>query len=348
MRFIAPASLLFVAFALTVFPAHTNAQLPAPPDSTLSAQGAAPDEQAESAEATHLKSQIALLFKKGNFAEIDRIADKVRADKSTLPGGGWKITRLYKGLAVKELTPDERIAKIKTWIVANPQSITAHVALAKAYLHAASVKPGDGGLDQMTLDQAKQQENLVEQAKMVLDDSASMTPMCPEWFSAMQEIASKQHWNKKRVTALFEQAVAFEPEYYYYYQSYARFLLPNHHGKNGDDVAFTQKVADSIGGTKGDFIYYKISSVVLGICGCTLEENPLDWGRLQRGYQILGQMHPYTVYDLNQYALFAWRFHDREQAKKTFEEIGDRWSVQVWRKQSKFIQARRWAGLTSE
>jgi hypothetical protein len=330
--------LLFL-FGCVLLPPVAKAQLPPAPPTTLPAQAPSTDDLEDSAATRHLKSNIADLFKRGDYAEIDRIADGIRQDKTRLVGGGWLITRVYQALeATKDTTPEEHIAQLNAWIAARPQSITPRVALARAYIRDAWAVRGSDDADS-----GKVFAERIELAKKTLEDSANLTPMCPDWFFQMQTVAMAQGWDKRRAGTLFEQAIRFEPDYLYYYQGYARYLLPKWDGKNGDDVAFSKQIADAVGGSKGDFIYYQIGIVVLGICNCTVQENPLDWARLERGYRVQGEMFKNTNYDTNQLALLAWRFHDRAVAKQAFAAIGDRWSKNVWKNRSHFNKARAWA-----
>jgi hypothetical protein len=315
------------------------AQRPPEPSRTLPAEAPSADELEDSASTNHQKSHVADLFARGNYAEIDRIADEIRRDKTRLVGGGWLITRVYSALEAKEgTTPEEHIAQLNAWIVARPQAITPRVALARAYIRQAW-----SARDRDDADSGRAFTQRIELAKKTLDDSANLTPMCPDWFFQMQSVGLAQGWDKQHMAALFQQAIRFEPEYLYYYQAYARFLLPKWDGKNGDDVAFSKQIADQVGGPKGDFIYYQIGIVVLGICNCTVQQNPLDWARLQRGYQVQGEMFKNTNYDRNQLALLAWRFNDRAVARRTFSEIGENWLKRVWKNRDHFNKAREWA-----
>ena len=337
MRFSRVVSILMFVSGLALRPALATAQLPAPP-SALPAVAPAQDDLEDSAATTKLKAHVSELFLRRDYAEIDAIADKIRADKTRLVGGGWQITRLYQALEAKEgTTAEEHIAQLNAWIAERPQSITPRVALARAYIRYAWAARGGGPGGQRLF------EERIAEAKNVLDSSANLSPMCPDWFFQMQTVALAQGWEKGRTTELFEQATRFEPDYLYYYQNYARYLLPKWDGKNGDDVAFAKTIADSIGGIKGDFMYYQIGIVVLGICNCTVRNNPLDWGRLQRGYQAQHEMFSNTNYDTNQLALLAWRFNDRDVARESFDRIGDRWAVNVWKSHARFNQVRRWA-----
>lgn len=339
MRFTRIHALLVLMILVCLPSVRVKAQQPpAPPSATPSDPNSA-DDLEDSAATREVRRHVADLFKQRDYAEIDDIADKIRLNKTRLVGGGWLITRVYQGLeATKDTTPEEHIAQLNAWIAARPQSITPRVALARAYIRDAwAVRGTDDGSGSSLFAER------IALAKKTLDDSASMTPMCPDWFFQMQTVAMAQGWDKRRAATLFVQAIRFEPEYLYYYQSYARYLLPKWDGKNGDDVAFSKQIADSVGGSRGDFIYYQIGIVVLGICNCTVQQNPLDWARLQRGYQVQGEMFQNTNYDTNQLALLAWRFHDRAIAKYAFDEIGDKCVKRVWKSRSVFNKVRAWA-----
>jgi hypothetical protein len=305
---------------------------------TLPSDSASTDDLEDSGATKQLKRQIADLFDHGNYAQIDSITDKIRVEKTRLVGGGWLITRVYQALEAKEgTTPEQHMAQLSAWIGERPQSITPRVALARAYIRAAWAARGGGPGGRQLFSER------IAEAKNVLDSSANLSPMCPDWFFQMQTVALAQGWDKGRTTELFQRATRFEPDYLYYYQSYARYLLPKWDGKNGDDVAFAKTIADTIGGSKGDFIYYQIGIVVLGVCNCTVRENPLDWPRLQRGYRSQHEMFANTNYDTNQLALLAWRFNDRDAAREAFDQIGSRWVDRVWKSHARFTQVRRWA-----
>jgi hypothetical protein len=61
------------------------------------------------------------------------------------------------------------------------------------------------------------------------------------------------------------------------------------------------------------------------------------------GYQAQHEMFSNTIYDTDQLALLAWRFNDRNVARDAFDQIGDRWVVNVWKTHARFNQVRRWA-----
>ena len=340
MRTIRVSSILLFAFGVALQPVIAKAQPTFQPPNTLSAENASSEGQEDTVAARQLKATVADLLLHDKYDEIDRLADKIRRDKTRLIGGGWMLPHLYLGLEFSNgVTPEEHIAKLKAWVAARPQSITARVALARAYISYAWLARGSGYANTVTEERWQRFKERIAEAQHVLDDSANMSPMCPEWFLEMQKVALAQGWDASRTATLFDQARRFEPDYIYFYKSYANYLLPKWDGKPGDAAAFAKESADAVGGPKGDYLYFHIGMVSNGQTGFS----QLDWVRLQSGYQAQIGLYGVTNFDTNQLALFAWRFQDRTVAKQVFDQIGDKWSKEVWRTRASFEKARVWA-----
>lgn len=333
-----------LALAVSLAPARSAAQLvPLLPHIATPEPGGDPQEN--SVEANSLQGRVAALLLRGDYDQIDRLATKYRSEKTRLPGGGWKLSHLYEGLnAPDRFRPEDHIARLNVWIAARPQSITPRVALAGVYLKYAWAARGSGWADSVTPEGWRLFAERAAQAKHVLDDAANLKPMCPEWFSKMQNVALAQHWDNDRAAALYAHAAKFEPDYIYFYKSYALYLLPKWEGRQGDVAAFAKKSADTLGGEKGDFIYFQISMVVLGD-ESGKDGAGFDWARVQSGYEAQRDLYERnTNFDTNHLALAAWRFHDRTIAQQAFAQIGDKWSKDVWKTRARFDKVRAWAG----
>jgi hypothetical protein len=340
--------ILSVLLGLTLLPtlAHAQAAPDAPAtktnDATASTKINDPDDL------RHVKEQVAALLLQGNYDEIDRLAQRVRSEKTRMPGGGWQLTSLYSGLmAPKGSDPEPQIARLKAWIAARPNSITAHVALAKLLIEYAWVARGNGQADTVTDRGWKLFAARSAEAKRVLDDSAHLTPMCPEWFSEMQTVALAQDWDKARTADLFHRAIQFEPDFDNFYTFYANYLLPKWDGDPGEATTFAKQSADSIGGSKGNYIYYRVSVKIITGCNCKPILKKLDWTRIQQGRQAQIEMFGNSNADINQFAQLAVRYQDRETARTAFDQIGDKWSVGVWKTRESFDNARNWANSTA-
>ncbi len=231
---------------------------------------------------------LAELFKEEKFDDLDCIADSLRSGKSKFSGGAWKIHNFYaafdgpQGHATEEDWKDY-MDRMERWVAAKPASVTAQVALAESYISYAWYARGNGTSDSVTGSGWKLFGQRLDKARETLDEAAKLQQKCPEWYVVMQQVALGQNWNLRRETALFEEAIAFEPSYYYYYRLHANFILPKWNGEEGDSATFAEKAGDRLGGKQGDILYFEIASQL--VCRCDEPEfSHMSWPRIQRGY----------------------------------------------------------------
>jgi hypothetical protein len=276
------------------------------------------------------KVTIVGLLKQQEFDALDCIATAARSGKVRLPGGLWKLHNIYVGLSepTGHATDEDwkdRITLLQSWVTARPNSMTARVALAKAYNGYAWFARGNGYADSVTNSGWKLYEERIEKAKATLDEAAALPgKRCPEWYLLMQGIADGSD-----ETAVYEEAVAFEPTYYYYYRAHAMMLLPKWNGKEGEASAFAAQVADRVGGTDGDMLYFQIASYLA--CPCNEPEFPkLSWDRIQKGFAALEKTYGSSAISSNLFARMAVQSRDYIAADPVFKQIGDQWDKEVW------------------
>ncbi len=288
------------------------------------------------------------LFQQEKFAELERIANEARSTKARFPGGFWKIHLIYSGLSapldgskVNESLWPQYLARVQHWTSQYPNSITARITLAWFY-NAYGWNARGGGYANTVTDEGWRL--LAERAAMgrkVLEEAQSLPTKCPEWFLAMLSIARAEDWDDGQRKALFAQAVASNPDYYYYYQTQAETLLPKWGGEKGDLAAFAGAMADRIGGTKGDFLYYNIGSFI--VCACDNEDhlNGMSWPRLKRGFDASEELFGHSIYQLNKMAFLAYMAGELDYASPLFAQIGENWDPDTWRTFDDFIGDRR-------
>jgi hypothetical protein len=282
------------------------------------------------------------MFANGQYDAIDRIADRARAEKTRLRGGIWSLKHIYNGLSMPPAEGYEAsIARLTTWIARNPQSITARVALGEVYYKYAWVARGNGYADSVTPERRKLFLDRLAEARAALDQASGLKTTCPQWYSVMLLIARSEGWDRDKTDELFKKAVAYEPEYFDYYDNYADYLLPEWEGEPGECPAFAKQTADQLGGRQGDFVYFEIAAHVVG--ASDPDNEGLDWARIQRGHAALTQLYGSVNFDRNQFALLAWRFNDPAVAKQQFGLIGGKWAPTIWQDQAQFIKAESWA-----
>jgi len=283
-----------------------------------------------------------------DFRQLDCIADTARLNKTRFPGGKWHLYIFYRNVSevpghATEEDWNNLIGHLQKWMLANPQSITAPVSLAEAYINFAWHARGDGYSDTVTQSGWKLFAQRIEQAKKILDTASSLPAKCPHWYLAMQSVARAEGWDVDKSTELLNQATALAPDYYYYYRSLAEYLLPKWGGEEGDAANFAQQSANRLGGAKGDMLYFRIGERLLCPCADEHEFHRLSWPRLQKGYEAIEKEYGSSISNLNVLALMATKNNDSVAADAAFKRIGENYDVDVWVTEDFFHQMQAWA-----
>jgi len=288
------------------------------------------------------------------FDQLDCIGDRARASKERFPGGHWKIHELYKGLYdpeprkhATEQDWTDLMQWLQEWVRTHPKSATARIALASAWIGYAGAARGSGYADTVSQNGWRLYEERTAEAERVLKDAAALPVKCPESYVVKLNIAQNQSWPKERILALFDEAMAFEPGYYYYGRGVAMLLEPKWFGEPGETAKFLQESADRIGGREGDAYYFLVASSKDVICGC--EDQPeLSLDRIERGYDAVEQLYGVSMINLNQLAFLTLRVGklDIVLADKTFQRIGREWSKYSWGDEKIFEQTKDWVQQT--
>jgi hypothetical protein len=291
------------------------------------------------------RNAIAGLLKREKFAELDCLADAARASKARFPGGGWKLRNIYIGLDSPQPghpTQDDwqrHMELVQTWGQRNPSSVTATIALAESYASYAWDARGSGFSNSVSESGWKLFGERMEKAKAILDKNSALATKCPDWYIAMQKVAQGQSWELPQATALFQQAVKFEPDYSYYYRIYANYLLPKWSGEDGDASRFAEQAANHVGGPAGDILYFQIAEAIA--CGCQEPEfSHFSWPRIQSGFAALEKKYGVSMFLVNSFALMAVNSQDWVAADAAFKRIGDNWSEEKWTTEAWFKQNR--------
>lgn len=287
------------------------------------------------------------LLQAGKFSKLDCLANSVRSRKETFPGGTWKIHAIYIGLAKPPLHATQEdwnthIKLLQRWVSTRPHSISARIALAESYYFYGVDARGTGFADTVTDSGWKLFKGRTAKSRQILEQASPLSAKDPEWYVAMQDVALAQSWEPAARKALFEQAIKFEPAYYYYYRIYADSLLPKWGGEDGEVSKFLQKAADQIGGDAGDNLYFRVAGTL--VCGCQTDQQlNLSWPRILRGFAAVEKQNGPSLVNWNQLAQMAESFRDPAVAGTAFARIGDQWSENVWQNYSDFESAKSWA-----
>jgi hypothetical protein len=297
----------------------------------------------------HYESVVRQLLTEQKFAELDCFADAARTSKARFASGAWRLNVFYGAISAPQghATGEDwttHLENLNRWVSAKPESINAHVALADAYTAYAWNARGNETSDTVTQSGWKLFDQRIEKAKETLEEASKLKTKCPHWYSVMQVVALAEGWNLSRATRLLDEAIAFEPDYHYYYRNYAHYLKPQWYGEEGDPERFAEQAANRIGGAKGDILYYKIAVEL--ICNCSNTEAAvklMSWPRIQKGRAELEKQNGLSLINLNVLAFMAIKETDSVVARQMFSRIGDGWDKDTWKTRSYFDSSKTWA-----
>jgi hypothetical protein len=280
------------------------------------------------------------------FDDLERMANDYRASKARVPGGEWRLRLFYTALDAPQQTDKDtldHLAHLERWMKAHPESVTPRIALATSLHRWAWVARGNGLANTVTPEGWRLFEERIKEAQVVLEGSANIHTMCPQWYLEMMTVGLAQSWDAKRVKENFERGIQFESGYYYLYLQYANYLLPKWDGNPGDASKFAKSSADRLGGEAGDLLYFQIATVLIKRGDGDFPIKQMDWGRIQRGYQALTTQFGVDRRTKNQLAFMAYKYRDVNVSRQQFALIGDDWARGVWRDRKFFDRARDWS-----
>jgi hypothetical protein len=345
--------------AVNTNPPAASAPVAAPPAANAPASAAAPNPYAPYASREEwnlhifdrFEETVRVMIEKDQFEMLDQMADKARAEKSRMPGGAWTLRAIYEALETPRKgiynSPEsawvDLLDRLKRWTSLRPGSITARVALADAQMQYAWKARGGGYADSVSDDGWKVFGERLQLAAKTLKEASTLPAKCPDWYLAMQLLAQDMGASREEQTAFFEKAIAFEPDYYYYYRTQAKTLLPKWGGKEGEMTAFAARIADRVGGKKGDMIYFRIASAVNCHCDSDRDLYGMQWSRIKSGYIAVEEQYGEFVGYMNQMASMAGNAGDPVYAEEMFKRIGQAWDPQVWNNRKYFDEVRDWS-----
>ena len=289
------------------------------------------------------------------YDKLEKLGAELRRSKARFPGGAWKLNKFYQGLnrPVDEGNVSEHewiiyLPRLQKWLTKYPKSVTARIALGGAYTEYAWSARGKGFADTVTAEGWRLHRERLLLAKKTLEEARQLPEKCPQWYAEMETIAMGQGWERPDFEKLFEEAIAYEPEYHYFYTYKADYLLPRWHGEAGDVEKFADETAARQRGEYGSILYYLIVSQVARIYRSkTFAETAFSWPRTKQGFQEVEKKFGLNASHINGYCRLAGWANDRKTAQEMLKRIGDRWEPSQWGTQKNFDDFKAWANVSS-
>lgn len=284
-----------------------------------------------------------------NFAALEEKANNARETKERFTGGYWKLSILYTAITEPYSDGAETdemwttlLDKLKKWKQQMPESITARVALGKAYLHYGWFARGSGYSKTVTDQDWHTTQDRVKLAYDELMDAQKLRAKCPQWFETMLYIAMAQSWSDEEYDALLTDAVNFEPDYYYFYYDVGMKSLPRWGGHKGDWEKFAAAILKLDSKEKNIIYFLYVSQMVDRYYNEWLDRESISWDTAKKGYKELEAAYGVDKQRLNQYSLLASINEDMPEAYNSFVKIGDDWDDEVY-SEKRFNEIKTWA-----
>lgn len=289
-------------------------------------------------------------LRKGEYEALDRYAEGLMSTRARFPGGSWRIARMMDVLIPcpgGENQPGsawtQHLGHFESWRKARPDSATAPVMEAGAWIEYAWDARGTGFANTVSRPEWRDFEDRLEKAKSILDAVPSGRRSLL-WHRMTLRLALGQGWERVDYDRAFDAAVALEPEYQGFYQAKANYLLPRWHGEEGEWQRFAAERADRLGGEKGDSLYYFIlESQWSTFKDASFFEDPqVSWDRMKRGFHASEKLYGVCPEYPNELCDVCRVAGDRQEGKLLLDRLGDHWSLYYWGNRKNFENYRDW------
>ena len=203
---------------------------------------------------------------------------------------------------------------------------------------------GTGFADSVSEESRRLFKDRLKQAEDLMMEAKQLAPPSIYWYSAMEDLACGQGWDRKRFEQLFDEAFAKEPKYLAIYTRKANYLLPRWHGKPGDWEKFAEEAAQRVGGKDGSVVYAHIAWRMSESheSNSFFKESRASWERIRQGFIDREELYGTSIRDLNAFCLLAGTARDGETARTLFNRIGDKWDPEIWGTRKYFDEFKAW------
>lgn len=286
------------------------------------------------------------LYNNRKFAELEKLANELRATKAQFDNGSWKIMQFYASLECRDEEPETMWQSHdqihREWIAAYPGSITARVAYADFLTDYAWHARGSGYASTVTPQGWARFRERLDKALRVLNESANFRPQCPMWWRLNMTIAMGQGWSQEAFHQLFEKAKAAEPGFWGFDTARAQYLLPRWHGNEGE-WEYAAETEAKRPGSLGAEGYARTIIFQSGYYHHIFEESNASWPLVREGCETLCRKYPRSREILGLYCHMACEAKDRKLARHLFTLLNGRMDPCIWRSRDYFVRMQNWA-----
>jgi len=300
--------------------------------------------------------ETVVLLCENKYSILESIASRLRTEKSRYTNGNWQLHNFYQGVGdgwrgrrdFSTVKP-----QFEEWIKQQPGSITARIAMAKAYKTLAWDARGSGYANEVSeKDWETFKENLLK-AQQILTEAEDLNAHDPELYETWVEIGMGLNKTHEEMDALFEKGIAIERNYWPLYTAIGFDLAPIWHGRHGELEAFARRAVELTRQDEGQILYAKIAQMMVG----KKNYEPPQYKQLGFSYQMLKQSNQDLIerypdakdnYLLNASCFLACAYNDKDEAKDLLVQIGSNWNKSVLHNEDIFNKYKNWVLTKTE
>ncbi len=282
-----------------------------------------------------------------DYNGLDALAKNFRDSKECYAGGYWKLYYVYDALKLSDDDPDTawtaRLEAIADWVRADPDSITARVAMADEMASFAWKARGLGGADEIPESHWKTFFQRLNETVLILNAAKHFKEKCPGWYAVMLEAEMGLQVDRSQHDATFHEAITTWPDYTQFYVSRAYYLLPRWYGAPGEWENDLEKSSDGIGGDDGDMLYARVVWSMQDFSTNIFKEYHVSWNRVNTGYGAIEKHFPDSLATENRAAHLAVLADDAEAARKYFDQTQGGVETNCWDSVDEYVGFAKWA-----
>jgi len=277
-----------------------------------------------------MRWKLEKLLREGKYEELEKVAAAWRKPEARMLDGRWNLFVFYNSLASPTESTDEGFAearrKLEDWRAKRPQAIEPVILLADLERAYAWHARGGGWAHTVTDEGWRLMGERLDKAKSLLDSVYDRRLECPQWVNTMQSVALGQGWPDDKVKSMLDEAIAAWPEYWLYYFSEARRLLPRWGGAPGE----WEKFSRSFPGDLGKELSARIPWAQQWAYWNLFRDTDVPWSQMKEGFERMVQRYPESTRTKSAFAVFAGMADDRETCKRLLDELGDKVNMEFW------------------
>jgi len=261
----------------------------------------------------------------GDFELLDEVHELFRDGTEFFPNGQPKLFAFYNALVVRVDDGDlvsgaaadalrfERIADMKEWLAAYPDSVAARTSLASEQSDQAWRMRGNTMAHDVTEHQWRAFYAVMQEAIASLNEVSHPDP---HTYNLSISAATSTGMPRETQDALFAEARARFPTYPYIYSARAMALLPKWGGAPGEDCELAKSLGTST--NQADKMNYSI--VVEAMVEkptqmkSIFDSGCLDWTLLKQSFDLRAAARGLANSDGNYWLGFSAAMHDRDTA----------------------------------